>query len=84
MVQSLVLDCRADVNVSDKYGYTALIKAAMYGYKETVELLLQYDANVNSKTISGDTGLILAAKRHWLSHKDVAELLLEYNADVNA
>jgi len=37
----LLLEKGANVNVKNKYGYTALMYASMYGHTETAELLLE-------------------------------------------
>lgn len=47
------------------------------GYKDTVETLLEHDANVNNKTKTGATSLSLACKNN---HIDVVKLLLQKNA----
>ena len=84
----MVLDCIADVNTKEYPGYTPLILAIVNpfphldpGNVDIIKLLLQHNADVNSKTDYGETALILSASR---GQKDVVKLLLEYNADITA
>jgi ankyrin repeat protein len=55
--------------------------AAQNGYKDMVELLLAYEADVNAKNRSGFEPLHLATQN---GHKNVVELLLANKANVNA
>ena len=71
-----------DVNAKGpNAGLTPLHRAAYYGLKEIVELLLDKGADVNAKEEVGWTPLHYAAA---MSHKAIAELLLDKGADVNA
>jgi len=66
------------VNAADKDGGTALL----YGRSiETVEALVEAGANVNVRTLSGDTPLIAATRD---GQEDIARFLLENGADVTA
>jgi cytohesin len=66
---------------SDRFsGQTPLFRAALFGHKDTVELLLTYKADVNARTSSGLTPLNFAASE---GHKDVASLLLANKAEYN-
>ena len=71
-----------DVNVKNKWGYAALIRAAKNNHKECVQLLLAADGiNVNVQNKYGDTALILAA---WKNNKECVQLLLAVDGiDVN-
>ena len=72
----------ADVNAKDdKFGTTPLYKAAYYGHKEIVVLLIAAETDVNPKNVLGTTPLHSAAA--W-GHKEIAELLIGAGADVNA
>lgn len=42
----------ADVNAKDKYGWSVLMSASRYGYKDIVELLIKKGANSNFGTKS--------------------------------
>lgn len=72
----------ANVNAKDnKYGWTALHKAAVRGHANVAEVLLRHGANVNAKDNNGWTALHCAAGNEYA---DVAEILLRHGADVNA
>ena len=45
----LVEECKLDVNAKDKYGYSPLHEAAMYGKKKLCICLLKYGADVTCK-----------------------------------
>lgn len=59
--------------------YSPLISATMGGKYNAVKLLLEMGADVNHKTINGDTALRLALH----SNYNIAKLLLENGATVN-
>ncbi|MBR2125299.1 MAG: ankyrin repeat domain-containing protein [Akkermansia sp.] len=60
------------------YGTTALMMAAMNGYHEVVEVLVQNGADLNLRNKSGFTALMLAAQK---GHAQVVRLLLLAGAD---
>jgi ankyrin repeat protein len=71
----LLLDNRADPNVPDHQGETALFAAVQYHVKEFIEILgHRQDVNVNLKTKGGWTPLHKAAK---VGNLDALKLLLE-------
>lgn len=74
----LLLDYGARVELNE--GMSPLMRAAQYGRKEIVELLLQLGANVNYTDHCAGSALILALYGGQL---DVAALLMEAGADVN-
>jgi hypothetical protein len=57
----LLLDRGADINASDVYGYTALLRAAEGGHTDNVRLLLDRGADINVSDDNGHTALSLAA-----------------------
>ncbi|PHZ08986.1 ankyrin, partial [Rhizopus microsporus ATCC 52813] len=63
----------------DNAGYTPLHEAALRGKTDIVRLLLEYNADVNSRGADLDTPLHDAAEN---GHTEVVQLLLEYGADM--
>lgn len=61
MVKTL-LSAGANVNVQDRGGFTSLMIASMYGYKNIVILLLKSGANQNLRSQSGHKALDFAVK----------------------
>ena len=55
------LDRDGDMNAKDERGYTPLLYAARFGWKEIAELLIAKGADVNAKVLEGGTTLHLAA-----------------------
>jgi len=70
----------ADMNIQDKYGNTALIKALNSGYTDVAKLLIEAGANINAKNNSDSTALMVAAED---GHQDIVELLVISKADMN-
>jgi hypothetical protein len=77
----LLLGARADVNVKDPDGRTALILASGRGYVEVVRLLLGAKANANARGDDGSTALMWASQA---GHVEVVRALLAEGADVNS
>jgi len=81
-VVKVLLDNKADVNVSRTDGVTPLWIAAQEGHLEVVKLLLHNKADVNAnRHTDGVTPLLMPAQE---GHTDVVKLLLDNKADVNA
>jgi ankyrin repeat protein len=62
-------------------GQTALLRAAASGHLDVVAALLQADADVNNRDVTGSTALLWAAKQ---GHLNVVKALLQARSDVNA
>lgn len=78
-VVELLLNKKADPNISSRSGTTALIIATCQGYIDLLEELLKKGANINyQEPVSGNTALILAATS---KKNKVYQLLVQNNAD---
>lgn len=67
----------ADINATDDFGYTLLMKAVQFGRLEIVKLLLQHGAHINVKNQAGMTALDYAIERN---RPDIQEILLNAGA----
>jgi hypothetical protein len=76
----LLIDKGADVNEGDGVN-VPLTRAAADRPSSMVQILIEAGANVNARTRSGFTALMVAAGR---GHTEVVQKLLEAGADVNA
>lgn len=75
---SLLCQYKANVNLTDRDGNTALIKATQLGKLNIVRILLEHRANPNIKGENGKTALM----EGWRS-SDIQDLLLKYNTDLD-
>jgi hypothetical protein len=75
-----LLEKGAEIQVKDRYG-GALSWAAWNGHEAVVKLLLNNNADVDSKNIWQETPLLCAAAN---GHEAVVKLLLNNNADVKS
>ena len=73
VVHALLSDSQCLVDAKGQDGYTALQYSCRYGHVYVVRTLVKHKANVNARTDSGDTPLILAAKH---KHDNVMHTLL--------
>ena len=71
-----------DVNEVDFHQYTGLHYACMWGWENTVDLLIRHGADVNAKTQTGKSALMFAAEFEHLSV--VKALLNNPNVHINA
>lgn len=74
-----LLKNKADPNLVNNQGRSALHFAAEFGRTETVSVLLKNGINIDTKDQKGDTPLQYAA---YAKHPKVVELLLKNNADL--
>ncbi|EAY00045.1 ankyrin repeat protein, putative [Trichomonas vaginalis G3] len=61
----------------DNDGKTALHGAAQYNSKETAELLLSHDININEKDNDGKTAFDIAAS---MNKREINDYLISYGA----
>jgi ankyrin repeat protein len=66
------------VNARDRYGQTALMRAAHAGHREIVEILIAHRADLDITAKYGLSALMLAVIA---GHADVARLLVQAGAD---
>lgn len=76
IVKIFLLFTKADVNMQDKDGWTALMLACQHGYTEIAINLIEYGADVNLMKNDGWTVLTLARMNH---HADTVEVLIKYH-----
>ena len=74
----VLLVCDAQVNSTNRYGYTPLHLAAQIGSEECTYLLLKNHANVN---VTGTLPLHDLTPLHLTKHKKVVAMLLRFGAD---
>ncbi len=70
----------ANVNATDRYGNTAMMKASFRGYKDIVELLIKINAEVNIKNYFGCTALTWAAEK---GYRDIVRILIQAKSNIN-
>jgi hypothetical protein len=66
-----------DINARNRYGMTALMKAAFYGHEPMVRALLEHGADPNLCRHDSFTALALAA---FFGHAETVETLIEFGA----
>lgn len=77
----IFLQRRADINILNEDGYTALIAAAQEGHTDIVELILKRDVDVNqARPTDGCTALIAATQA---GHVKIVRLLLDAGANID-
>ena len=84
-MMELLISNGADVNAINPHGTTLLHTAIFFGRVDFVGTLLEHNAKLNVKTISGDypgeTPLHTAA---FTGNEDIVKLLLAYGVDINS
>eukprot|EP00457_Paulinella_chromatophora_P005636 gb/GEZN01005653.1/.p1 GENE.gb/GEZN01005653.1/~~gb/GEZN01005653.1/.p1 ORF type:complete len:436 (+),score=58.85 gb/GEZN01005653.1/:162-1310(+) len=79
-VVEILIDRKANMDLQDKSGNTALIKAAGNGKTSTVTLLVASKASINIRNNENDTALIWSTRR---KHEDTVRELLRLGADMS-
>ena len=77
-VMKLLIENGADLNMTDKDGWTALMGATVQGHMESVKLLLEQGVEVNAKNHNGETALVMAAG---MNHTEILHALLPYSTE---
>ncbi len=81
----LLIDAKADLNIQQDDGDTALISAAImaavYGSKEIVDLLIKSGADLNIQNNAGNTALMEVIYREETDIVDIVKMLLDAGAD---
>ena len=80
-ITQLLIEAGADINLSAKYGWTALEQSVSHGQYKKVKLLLANGANSNATGWLGKTALMEASG---IGRKEMVKLIVESGADVNA
>ena len=76
-----VLPRVSDINARNRYGMTALMKAAFFGHEPAVRVLLQHGADPDLMRNDRFTALALAA---FFGHAETVKTLIEYGAKTEA
>jgi ankyrin repeat protein len=76
-VIEMLLNAKANPNARDKDGNTALMEAAVRGFQNVVQMLLDRGVNLNTANSGGLTALKLAERS---GHYPAAEQLRAYGA----
>lgn len=76
---AILIKHKAQIDIADSFGNTALMQAAAYGSVGALEILLENKANIDEENRQGETALIKAAQA---GHLDVVQILLENQATV--
>lgn len=71
---------KIDVNKTDLFNYTALMRACEHNDYYVAKVLLEAGADINIQGIDGSSALILASKRY--ATKKLVKLLLKYNPNL--
>ncbi len=82
LVQSLI-DCRADINLRDKSGKTALFSAieANTENSDVVSVLLEHGANLNHEANNRETPLMKAVEK---GYYEISKILLGKGGNVHS
>lgn len=81
-VGELLIAAGAAVDAPNKYGHTPLMRAANWGRKGMVQVLL--DASANTAATAGARGRTALHRAAYRGHFEICRLLLEANAPVDA
>ena len=77
-----LLEQGAEINARDKYGWTALHFASLYGHLEIVKELHEAGAEIEAKTNNNGMTALHYASRN--GHLEIVKYLVEKGADIEA
>ena len=77
----IFLQAKADLNLQDSYGWTALIWATLFGFEDCTGALIKAKADVNIVDFYGTNALMVAVSRQ---HLDSAKMLIDANTNIYA
>ena len=77
------IEQRAELEIKNADGETALIIAAWYGSPEIVTLLLENGANINAQDNAGYTAIAKASSLGVGRHYEIVEILIQACANLN-
>lgn len=80
-MRRLITERDANPNIADKFDYTPLHNAIMWGSEDIVMMLLKHGSRVNVFNVFGYTPLYMAANE--VPNMNIVKILLRHNADVN-
>lgn len=76
----ILISNKAGVNISGESGFTALIRAAIFGKFNIADLLTQNGADIHTRDNNGRTALMWAAENGYMN---ITKLLIKHGADIN-
>ncbi|KOR31084.1 hypothetical protein TI04_02620, partial [Achromatium sp. WMS2] len=74
-IVQLLIDKKADINATDRVGFTPLHMAAQKGHRDVAQFLLEHGANVDIRNHAGSTPDDIA---HLHGHPDLVKLIAGY------
>ena len=77
---SFLLKQDPNLNITDKYGCTLLMRLASQNQLDKIQKVIDKGANINAQDIKGETALIKALKE---GYEDVGMILIRNKADIN-
>ncbi|USG61367.1 ankyrin repeat domain-containing protein [Sneathiella marina] len=75
----ILIKHKAQIDLADNLGNTALMQAAAYGSVDVLNILLENKAKIDAENRQGETALIKAAQA---GHLDAVQLLLDNQANI--
>lgn len=80
-IVSMLLESKADPNIQNHEGETALMIASVWEFKEIIEILLSSGSNIDARNTYGETPLMRVCSN---GNSEIANMLLKHGANPNA